>query len=191
MLEPLAMESDLLNGEVVAVSKDGLHRFGKSSSEAIELVAGLGVRGDAHFGATVQHRSRVAADPTQPNLRQIHLIHSELHDELTVEGFQVGPGSLGENITTRGIDILALPTGTILKIGEDVLIALTGLRNPCAQLDHFQEGLLQAVVEHDTEGNLIRKAGVMAVVLRGGWVRIGDRILAALPPVPHHRLQRV
>lgn len=178
-------------GEVVAVAAHALHCFSKLSREAIELVAGLGVKGDAHFGATVRHRSRVAADPAQPNLRQVHLIHSELHTELRAKGFEIGPAVMGENITTCGIDLLALPTGTVLRIGDDALVALTGLRNPCKQLDDHAEGLLAAVLDRAPDGSLIRKAGVMGVILRGGPVRPGDRIVAAFPPPPHQRLERV
>lgn len=176
---------------VLAVAAEAEHRFSKTTCDAIDLVAGLGVHGDAHSGATVRHRSRVAADPTQPNLRQIHLIHAELHDELRAQGFDVGPGTMGENVTTQGIYLLGLPTGTVLKLGSDALVAVTGLRNPCAQLDAHQDGLLAAVLGRDADGRLIRKAGVMAVVLRGGAVRSGDPITATLPPKPHHRLERV
>lgn len=176
---------------VVAVAADSRHRFAKTPCDAIALVAGLGVMGDAHFGASVQHRSRVAADPAQPNLRQIHLIHSELHAELRAKGFAVGPADMGENITTCGIDLLALPTGAVLKIGEDALIAVTGLRNPCRQLDDFAEGLLAAVLDRHADGELVRKAGVMGTVLRGGTVRPGDPIAVAFPPEPYRRLERV
>jgi hypothetical protein len=179
------------NGEVVAVAAHPDHRFSKSPREAIQLVAGGGVQGDAHFGATVRHRSRVAVDPSQPNLRQVHLIHAELHAELRAKGFDVGPAVMGENVTTRGIDLLALPTGALLKLGEDALVAVTGLRNPCRQLDDYAQGLLAAVLDRDANGGLIRKAGVMGVVLRGGSIRPGDRIAVACPPGPHRRLERV
>ena len=178
-------------GCVLAVAADAEHRFSKMPCAAIELVAGLGVRGDAHMGAAVRHRSRVAADPSQPNLRQVHLIHAELHDELRARGFDVAPGTMGENVTTRGVDLLGLPTGAMLKIGADVLLAVTGLRNPCRQLDDHQDGLLAAVLDRDADGGLIRKAGVMAVVLRGGTVRADDPISISLPPEPYHLLERV
>jgi hypothetical protein len=178
-------------GRVLALAADAEHRFSKPSREQIELVAGLGVRGDAHMGGTVRHRSRVARDPEQPNLRQVHLIHAELHDELRAKGFDIGPGAMGENITTQGLDLLGLPVGTVLKLGECAILALTGLRNPCRQLDDHRHGLLSAVLDRDPEGGLIRKAGVMAVVLHGGTVRAGDTITAALPPGPHIPLDRV
>lgn len=146
------------------------------------LVAGMGVEGDAHFGATVRHRSRVAADPTQPNLRQVHLLQGELLEELSAAGLTVAPGALGENITTRGIDLLASSTGTILRVGEDVLVAVTGLRNPCRQIEHFQDGLLDRVLDRDVDGRLIRRAGVMGVVVRGGKVTVGATIDAQPPP---------
>ena len=173
-----------------------LHRspeytFSKERQDEIVLVAGMGVEGDAHYGATVQHRSRVAADPTQPNLRQVHLMHGELFDELAEAGHHVDPGDLGENITTRGLDLLALPTGTMLRIGEQALIAVTGLRNPCRQIEGFQSGLQGAVLDHDDEGKLVRKAGVMGVVVLGGTVRIGDDIEVQPPPGPPVPLQKV
>lgn len=170
---------------VVAVSRSESHTFSKYNHPKIRLVAGLGIEGDAHAGKTVKHRSRVARDPTQPNLRQVHLIHSELHDELREKGFLVSAGDMGENITTRGIDLLGLPTGTRLHLGDEAVVEVTGLRNPCAQLDDFQTGLMAAVLDRDEEGNLIRKAGIMSVVVTGGEVRPGDRIRVELPPKPH------
>jgi MOSC domain-containing protein YiiM len=149
------------------------------------------VEGDAHLGETVQHRSRVARDPTQPNLRQVHLIHSELHDELRAAGFEVASGQMGENVTTRGVDLLALPAGTRLQIGADALLELTGLRNPCKQLNGIQDGLMAATLDRDSDGELIRKAGVMAVVLTGGAIRAGDPIRAELPAEPHQPLEAI
>ena len=163
----------------------------KPNQAEIFLVTGLGVQGDAHAGASVKHRSRVARDPQQPNLRQVHLIHSELHDELRTQGFGVAPGQMGENITTRGVDILHLPTGTRLHLGASAVVEITGLRNPCAQLDGIQQGLMQAVLDRDAEGNLIRKAGVMGIVLQDGIVRPGDAIRVELPPAPHQPLMPV
>jgi MOSC domain-containing protein YiiM len=169
---------------VVAVHLSSSHSFSKYPEDAITLVEGLGVEGDAHSGKTVQHRSRVARDPTQPNLRQVHLLHAELFDELVAGGHAVFPGDLGENITTRGVDLLALPTGTRLRLGEGgALVEVTGLRNPCSQIDRFQQGLTAAVLDRDVRGNVVRKAGVMAVVLHGGEVRAGDAISAELPLV--------
>ncbi|MCW4115382.1 MOSC domain-containing protein [Aurantimonas sp. MSK8Z-1] len=176
---------------VRAVASDAAHRFSKPLQMAIELVAGHGVRGDAHFGVTVQHRSRVAVDPTQPNLRQVHLIQCELFDDLAARGFRVRPGDLGENVLTEGLDLLSLPTGTVLRLGAEAEVELTGLRNPCAQIDRFQQGLMRAVLDHDADGRLIRKAGVMAVVRSGGFVRPGDTIALALPPAPHRALEKV
>ncbi|RNB88245.1 MOSC domain-containing protein [Brevibacillus nitrificans] len=178
-------------GEVVAVSVSDTHTFSKQNTDAIHLVKGLGVQGDAHLGETVKHRSRVAQDPTQPNLRQVHLIHAELFEELQDSGFQVSPGQIGENITTRGISLLTLPTGAILRIGESAIVEITGLRNPCPQLNRFQKGLMDALLDHDAEGNLIRKAGVMGIVLAGGEVRPDDPIQVELPALPHRPLERV
>lgn len=178
-------------GLVEAVSRAPQHTFSKANAAVIRLVAGLGVEGDAHLGQTVQHRSRVARDPSQPNLRQVHLIHGELHDELRAEGFHVTPGALGENITTRGVELLALPTGSRLRLGYEAVVELTGLRNPCVQLDNFEQGLMAAVLDRDKHGNLLRKAGVMAIVLASGDVRPGDVITVEIPPPPHTRLERV
>ncbi|PSB15568.1 MOSC domain-containing protein [Phormidesmis priestleyi ULC007] len=176
---------------MIAVSRSTTHTFTKPNQESIQLLTGLGVEGDSHMGKTVQHRSRVAVDPNQPNLRQIHLIHAELHDELQAAGFAVSAGQMGENITTRGINLLDLPTGTRLHLGNKAVVELTGLGNPCAQLDQFQTGLMAAVLDRDEHGKLIRKAGVMGIVAIGGEVRSGDRIQIELPPEPHQSLDRV
>jgi hypothetical protein len=178
-------------GVISAVSCSALHRFSKQERDSIRLLAGLGVEGDAHLGVTVKHRSRVAVDPTQPNLRQVHLIQGELHDELVAKGFRVAPGVMGENVTTRGLDLLGLPRGTKLRLGAEAVVVVTGLRNPCKQLDDHQAGLMAAVLDRDAQGNLIRKAGVMGVVSAGGEVRPGDAIAIEMPPPPHERLERV
>jgi MOSC domain-containing protein YiiM len=180
-----------LQGRVVAVNRSGTHSMNKTSLDRIRLLEGLGVEGDAHAGKTVKHRSRVARDPSQPNLRQVHLIQSELHDELNESGFEIVAGQMGENITTAGIDLLRLPTGTRLHIGEQALVELTGLRNPCAQLDGIQSGLMKAVLDRDAEGKLIRKAGVMAIVISSGDVCPGDAIEVILPPEPFGSLEPV
>lgn len=178
-------------GTVAAVSRSATHSFSKDDQREIRLVAGLGVEGDAHAGTTVQHRSRVARDPRQPNLRQVHLIHAELHEELRRAGFDVAAGQMGENVTTRGVDLLGLPAGTRLRLGDEAIVEITGLRNPCAQLDALQPGLMAAVLDRDERGRLIRKAGVMAVVVAGGTVRPGDAIAVELPAGPHRPLQPV
>lgn len=179
------------NGIVQAVSLSPAHTFSKPNVSSIQLLAGRGVHGDAHCGELVKHRSRVKQNPNQPNLRQVHLIHAELHDELNAAGFRVRAGDMGENITTRGIPLLALPTDTRLYIGDNAVVQITGLRNPCYQLDGFQDGLMKAVLEQDEQGNLIRKAGVMGIVLRDGEVKPGDVIRVELPPGPHRPLERV
>ena len=180
-----------MEGTVTSVSRSAGHTFGKPGRDRIRLLAGLGVEGDAHRGKTVKHRSRVRQDPTQPNRRQVHLIHAELHDELGASGFSVAAGEMGENVTTRGVDLLALPTGTKLRLGRDALVEVTGLRNPCRQLDGLQPGLMRAVLDRDDRGDLIRKAGIMGVVLSGGEVRPGDPIRVELPAEPHRPLERV
>jgi MOSC domain-containing protein YiiM len=176
---------------IIAVQLNADHGFSKQCRETIRLVAGQGVEGDAHCGATVKHRSRVARDPTQPNLRQVHLVHGELFDELAEAGFALAPGDIGENVTTRGIDLLSLPTGTLLRLGADAVIEVTGLRNPCYQLDDFQQGLMAATLERSADGGLIRKAGIMAIVKKGGEVRAGDTIGVESPAEPHMPLRPV
>jgi MOSC domain-containing protein YiiM len=176
---------------VAAVSRSATHGFSKPAESSIRLIAGLGVEGDAHLGSTVKHRSRVARDATQPNLRQVHLIHAELFDELRPAGFVVTSGDMGENVTTRGLDLLSLPTGALLRLGAAAIVEVTGLRNPCVQLDRFQPGLMAAVLGRDAEGRLVRKAGIMAIVVAGGEVRPGDPIGVELPPAPHRRLEPV
>jgi hypothetical protein len=183
--------SVIVGGKVTAVSRDDGHHFTKPVRDRIRLLTGLGVEGDAHLGVTVQHRSRVAQDPTQPNLRQVHLIHGELHDELRAAGYEVQPGELGENVTTRDIDLLALPTGTRLRLGAHAVVEVTGLRNPCLQIDRFQQGVLKEVVGRDEAGNVIRKAGVMGIVLADGEIRPGDPIAVELPQEPHRPLRPV
>lgn len=176
---------------VLAVSRSATHTLAKSRQAVIQLVPGLGVEGDAHAGATVKHRSRVARDPSQPNLRQVHLLHAELHDALRAQGFAIASGQMGENVTTRGIDLLALPAGARLRLGASALVELTGLRNPCLQLDSIQPGLMAATLERDAQGRLVRKAGVMAIVLVGGEVRPGDPIHVELPAPPRRALEPV
>ena len=180
-----------MEGVVTAVSRSARHTFSKEAQDAIRLLAGLGVEGDAHMGTTVRHRSRVARTPDAPNLRQVHLIHAELHDELRAAGFAVEAGEMGENVTTRGIPLLDLPAGARLHLGGSAVVEVTGLRNPCAQLDRFRPGLMSAVLGRDESGGLVRKSGVMAVVLAGGEVRPGDPIRVELPPGPHRPLSVV
>jgi MOSC domain-containing protein YiiM len=176
---------------VVAVSRSASHGPDKANETRIRLLAGVGVEGDAHAGAKVQHLSRVARDAEQPNLRQVHLIHAELHDELAAAGFSVSPGRMGENITTRGLDLLGLPAGARLHVGSEAVVEVTGLRNPCKQLDGIQPGLMAATLDRDESGELVRKAGVMGVVVAGGEVRPGDAITVELPPEPRSPLRPV
>ena len=180
-----------MSGEVTAVSRSGTYTMTKPNEASIRLAIGLGVDGDAHQGVKVRHRGRMALDPDQPNLRQVHLIHAELHDELRAAGFAMEPGQMGENVTTRGVDLLALPTGTRLHLGAHAVVEVTGLRNPCMQLDGLQPGLMAATLGRDDQGGLIRKAGVMGVVRNDGEVRPGDAIEIELPPRPHRPLEPV
>lgn len=181
----------LMPGVVISVSLSSNHAFSKLNQPSIRLLEGLGVEGDAHLGTTVKHLSRVARDPTQPNLRQVHLIHAELHDELAAAGFEVHPGELGENVTTRGIRLLELPAGTRLRLGALAVVEVTGLRNPCVQIDRFRPGLLGEVVGRDDSGAIWRKTGIMSVVISGGDVKPGDAIAVDLPPEPHRPLEVV
>jgi MOSC domain-containing protein YiiM len=168
---------------VVSVSRDTAHHFSKPTVDEVVLVEGWGVEGDAHAGTTVQHRSRVARDPSQPNLRQVHLLHAEVFDEVAEQGFAVAPGQMGENVTTRGVDLLGLPTDTVLHLGDTAKVRVTGLRNPCQQINDFEPGLLRAVLGRADDGSVERKGGVMAVVLAGGTVRPGDTIRVERPEV--------
>lgn len=176
---------------VVGVARDATHRFSKVPLDAVELVAGHGVLGDAHAGPTVKHRSRVAKDPTQPNLRQVHLIHREFLDLAREHGYELGPGDLGENVLTAGVDLLDLPRGTLLRLGPDAIVRVTGLRNPCHQIDDFRKGLLRLAVTRDEVGQIVRRTGVMSVVEVGGTVRIGDPVTVTLPAPPHEALEPV
>jgi len=190
----MAMDKSLpspIKGQVLAVAQDGQHRFSKSLASSIDIDAGMGVSGDAHAGVTVRHRSRVAADPLQPNLRQVHLIHRELLDQLAAEGFTVDPGQLGENITTSGIPLLDLPRGTLLHLGPSAVLEVTGLRNPCKQIEAFRPGLLARLARKQADGGIERLAGIMCIARAGGTVKPGDAITAELPAEPHVALAPV
>jgi MOSC domain-containing protein YiiM len=180
-----------MTGIVAAVSRSPTHSLTKPYADSIRLVAGLGVDDDAHLGATVQHRSRIERFGGTPNLRQVHLIHAELFDELREAGFTISPGQMGENVTTEGVDLLALPTGARLHLGTAAVVEVTGLRNPCRQLDKLRPGLMAATLARDPQGNLVRKAGIMGIVLAGGEVRGGDAIRVELPSPPHQKLAPV
>ena len=185
------MSGGLNSGRVIAVARHARHSFSKPTCLSIRLTAGLGVEGDAHAGATVKHRSRVARGPAAPNLRQVHLLHAELFDELRDAGFAVAAGDLGENVTTRGVDLLSLPAGTRLHLGASSIVEVTGLRNPCVQIDRFQQGLMAATLGRDADGGLIRKTGVMSIVLTSGDLAAGDTIRVELPAEPHRPLAPV
>ena len=180
-----------MNPIVIAVSRSPKHTFSKPNEKFIKLIKGYGVEGDAHAGKKVKHRFLVGIDPTRPNIRQVHLIQIELLEELDAKGFSVNPGELGENITTRGVDLFSLPTGTRLQIGTHVIVELTALRNPCIQIDWFQKGMLKEVIYKDADENLVRKVGVMGIMLEGGIVRPNDALTVKLPPKPHHPLEYV
>jgi MOSC domain-containing protein YiiM len=180
-----------VTAHVAAVHSTSSHSFSKASRESVRLLAGLGVEGDAHCGATMQHLGRLPRQASWPNLRQVHLLHGELHDDLAARGFVVKAGAMGENITTRGIDLLSLPTGTLLRVGVSAVVEVTGLRNPCKQLDGLHPGLMEATLARDPHGELVRLAGVMGVVAVGGVVRPGDAIDVELPGSPHQPLEPV
>jgi len=176
---------------VVAVSKDGEHRFSKQACERITLLEGIGVQGDAHSGVTIQHLFRVAQEPTQPNLRQVHLLQREFFDKAREEGHELAPGDLGENVLTQGVNLLGLAQDTLLHIGDQAVVRITGLRNPCAQIEDFRKGLLQVAIGHNENGQIVRQAGVMSVVTTGGIIRPGDTIVVELPALPHRALEPV
>ncbi len=180
-----------MTGRVASLSLSGRHEFSKQLAQSLELIAGEGVAGDAHCGRTLKHRSRVAIDPSQPNLRQVHLIAAELLDELNAGGFALNSGDIGENVLTRGIDLIDLPRGTRLRIGSEAEIELTGLRNPCGQIEAFRPGLLARVALRSGDGSIVRRSGVMAIVLHGGRIVLHDPITVELPPLPHQPLDRV
>lgn len=181
----------MTDGVVCAVNRSDGYTFSKPQAPAIRLVAGLGVEGDVHAGVLVKHRSRVERDPTVPNLRQVHLMHDELHEQLRAEGFDVAAGQLGENVTTRGVDILGLPRGALLRLGSEAVVEVTGLRNPCQQIEDFRTGLLKRVLPRSPDGGVVRLAGIMSIVRFGGDVRPGDPIRVELPAEPHEALQPV
>lgn len=180
-----------MGATITAVSSNGTYSFTKPNRESVTLLTGLGVEGDVHAGTKVKHRFRVAQNPDQPNLRQVHLMHEELFDELAADGFTVAAGELGENVTTRGIDLLGLPTGALLRLGDEAVVEITGLRNPCRQIDGLQAGLMKKVVGRDASGGVFYKAGVMSVVRQGGEIRPGDAIEIVLPEGPHRPLETV
>lgn len=180
-----------MSSQVIAVSRSRVHSMSKPNVDCVTLLTGLGVEGDAHLGRNVKHRSRVARDPHQPNLRQVHLLHGELLEELRGKGFDLVPGQIGENITTRGIDLLGLPVGALLRLGGEATVEVTGLRNPCHQLDGIYPGLMKATLAYNESGDLVRKAGIMGVVRIGGVVRSGDPIAIELPELPYLPLDRV
>jgi MOSC domain-containing protein YiiM len=180
-----------MSAEVISVSRSPSHGFSKQVEPALTLLAGLGVEGDAHLGTTTQHLYRMRIDPTLPNLCQVHLLHSEVFDEVRAKGYEVVPGQLGENVCTRGLDLLGLPTGTKLAVGDEVLLEVTGIRNPCKQINAHRAGLMDALLDRAEDGSLIRKAGIMSIVLQGGTVKPGDQIVVTLPPEPHRPLEPV
>ena len=173
---------------IIGLASDAAHCFSKEPARSLTLLAGLGVAGDAHAGRTVQHLSRMKQNPNQPNLRQVHLIHAELFDELALKGFVLAPGQMGENVTTRGIDLLGLSAGTRLQLGGEAVIEITGLRNPCHQLNGLAPGLMAATLARDADGELIRKAGVMAEVIVGGEIAVEDAITLESVPLVHEPL---
>ena len=187
----MTVSSDSTHATVQSVHCSASHTLSKPNRERIRLLCGLGVEGDAHCGEKVKHRSRVARDPNQPNLRQVHLIHAEFLDELRAAGFDVAQGQMGENVTTRGIDLLALPTGTLLHLGATAVVEVTGLRNPCGQLNEIQSGLMAASLDRTANGDVVRKAGIMGIVTVDGEVRRGDTIGAELPEDNHIPLEPV
>jgi len=184
-------EPNQAKASVLAVARDAGHNFSKPVCDSINVVTGLGVEGDAHYGKLIQHLYRIKKEPNDPNLRQIHLIHRELHEELRAKGFDIAPGDMGENVTTQGIDLLGLPRGTVLKFGEEAAVEITGLRNPCYQLNDFREGLMKACLDKAEDGSVIFKSGIMGIILKDGTIKTGDQIRVELPDGPHTPLDLV
>lgn len=180
-----------MSGFVVGVSRDSEHRFSKAAVDSIRVIEGFGVEGDAHAGKTIQHLHPMRLDPTRPNLRQVHLIQFELYDELRDLGYDVSPGQLGENVTTRGVDLLALPQRTRLQVGPDAVLEVTGLRSPCHQINDFRPSLLKQVIHTEEDGTVVRRTGVMSIVLTGGPIRPDDTITVVLPDGDHTPLEVV
>jgi MOSC domain-containing protein YiiM len=171
--------------QVTSVSLNPLHTFSKRPVPEIRILAHHGVEGDAHAGEKVQHLYRVRKNPNAPNLCQVHLIAEEFLEELRTQNFPIEPGQLGENIIVRSLDLCSLSVGATLRLGSDALIEITGLRDPCNQLNTLRPGLMKACLARSLDGTLIRKAGVMAIALVSGSVRPGDPIHLTLPPHPH------
>ncbi len=182
---------DSISGSVIAVCSRDAHLFSKENREEIELIKNFGINGDAHAGMYVKHRSRVKKNPKQLNLRQVHLIPIELLNEMKQHRYDLHPGDLGENITTSGIDLINLPLNSQINIGEEVVLEVKGLRDPCKQIEAFKEGLLKKMITKDADGNLIRKTGIMTIVLGGGIVKPNDKIEVVLPKKPYHKLEVV
>ena len=182
------MNGDLASARIVGVQVNSAHTFSKLPATVVKLIENHGVEGDAHAGPTDQHQFHIRRFGHHPNLRQDHVIHAELLDEMQAKGHTVRPGDLGENLTTRNVDLLNLPEGTRLRLGAEAVIEITGLRNPCRQIDNFQQGLRELCIENSPSG-LIRKGGVMGIVLTGGEVRPGDAVAVELPPLPHRALR--
>jgi MOSC domain-containing protein YiiM len=180
-----------MGATVVAVSVRPDHFVSKENADSIRLLEGLGVEGDAHCGPKARHLSRVRRNPDEDNRRQVHLIQSELHDELRERGFELAPGQMGENVTTRGVDLLGLPAGARLRLGGDAVVEVTGLRTPCVQLDGIQPGLMKAVLAKRPDGEVRSRTGVMGIVVAGGEVRPDDPIAVEMPEPPHTPLEPV
>ena len=178
-----------MSARVLALSLSPTHTFSKSPQQRLKLVAEHGVEGDAHFGVTVKHRSRVAKNPDAPNLRQVHLIHQEMLDRVASSGLDLKPGDIGENILTAGVDLLALSRGARLQMGS-AEVEVTGLRNPCLQLDNFKPGLRRAFLQKRANGEIIRLAGVMAIVAKTGEVSLDD-LSKVTSPTTHTPLEVV
>jgi len=175
---------------VMSVNQAARHDVRKTPVAALHLRSGLGADGDAHYGATVQHRYDRRRDPSRLNLRQVHLIGAELLEELGRAGYRIAPGDLGENITTADIDLASLPAATRLHIGSSAVLELTGLREPCVLLDRIAPGLRLAACG-ERSGETILRHGAMAIVVAGGEVRAGDAIEISLPPSPHRPMRVV
>lgn len=176
----------MLKPRILSVSARSGHHFSKTPQRSIRLLAGLGVEGDGHMGERIKHRSRARYNPALPNLRQVHLIDSGYIALMAAKGYAVAPGDIGENLLVAGIDLISMPQDTLLHLGGDgAVVRITGLRNPCIQMDRFMPGLMAASLDRDADGGLIRLTGVMGVVEGGGAVVPGDVVRVEMPEGEH------
>ncbi|SRR6266446_5986019 len=173
------MESRPMSGRVIAVCCNPEPDLPKPVVDAVHLIENWGVEGDYHAGSLVRHRYLAKKDPTRPNMRQVLLMDAAVFAELAQNDIHIGPGMMGENITIEGMAMMQLAVGTRLAIGS-AIVEVTERRSPCYQLNGIDPRLLKAVARKQ-DGQAIFKAGIMAQILQGGWVRAGDLVKVLSP----------